>query len=74
MLLIAGGVETAASDVIFSAQESAISIAVQHGNIIVNAHVTTNMYVMVWGNIIMLANISIGKLDSPFLVSSSYMS
>lgn len=40
------GVETAASDVIFPAQESATSIAVQHGKIVVNAHVIMNMYVL----------------------------
>lgn len=62
------GVETAASDVIFPAQESATSIAVQHGKIVVNAHVIMNMYVLFRENIIILANISMGNLDCPFLV------
>lgn len=46
MLVRAGGVETAASDVILSAQESATSMAVQLGKTTVNAHVTMNMYAL----------------------------
>lgn len=47
MLLMAGDVETAASDVILPAQESATSMAVKHGKNTVNAHMIMSMYVLV---------------------------